>query len=293
MINDEEFLALFTSEDGRLDTGDLQFYDDFAQKKELFGTYVKFDSSTQFMHFVNRELPELLGEQTAVYRGLSSGRYRLFNKAQRAFITSGRNDPKDEKSYHAGISALINNARSVNNCVLPKFFKATGLKDSHLSILSFLQHYGSPTPFMDWTTDPFVALFFAIMSMTNTEIDNYHMGPVDRGIEDYFSLNILIKDQALNQFNEFKQLRSTKSGSIEHARLKKKKFQFIEEMYKSGKPSFSLVNNLHIVNQKGLFIYNSSTFGRGFLQTLESLLFNEYGIRAKNTTVTAHLYRYT
>jgi hypothetical protein len=258
MLKGEDLIKLWSAEDDRDDTSNLQFYKSFKEKKNVFGTHVRFESSSQFMYFINYELPDLLGSQIAVYRGLSSAKYRLFNNAQRSYKNNKKNNPKDELYYHEGIAQLIANARSVNNGVLSAFFKATGLKDSHLSVLSFLQHYGAPTPFMDWTTDHNVALFFAIMSMKDEQIDSYHNGSVDYEIEDYFSLTVMIKDQALNQINDFRQLNATNTGSVNYNRLKKKKVQFIEEMYKSGRPSLSLVNNLHIVNQKGLFIYNNS-----------------------------------
>lgn len=260
MVSDEELLKLLQAEDDRVDTSELQSYEAFEEKKSVFGTYVRFESSTQFMYFINHKLPELLGVQTAVYRGLSSAKYRLFNNSQRSYKSNRQNDPRNESTYHSGITELIANARLVNNGVLPAFFKATGLKDSHLSVLSFLQHYKSPTPFMDWTTDANVALFFAIMNMNDEQVKRYHNGPVDYEIEDYFSLVVMIKDQALNQINEFRQLRATNTGTVDYRLLQKKKVQFIEEMYKSGRPAFSLTNNLHIVNQKGLFIYNSSSY---------------------------------
>jgi len=85
-LSDEEFLKLWKSEDDRADTSDLQFYEAFEQKKSVFGTYVQFESSTRFMDFINFEMPELLGKQSAVFRGLSSARYRLFNNAQRSYV---------------------------------------------------------------------------------------------------------------------------------------------------------------------------------------------------------------
>jgi hypothetical protein len=158
-LSDEELLQLLYSEDERKDTSDLEIYNSFDEKRNIFGTYARFDSSTKFMDFINYKLPDLLGTNSAVYRGLASAQYRLFNKAQRFYRAKTSNDNKDEERYHTGITEMIANARSVNNRALPAFFQATGLKDSHISALSFLQHYGAPTPFMDWTTDPFVRFF--------------------------------------------------------------------------------------------------------------------------------------
>jgi hypothetical protein len=98
------------------------------------------------------------------------------------------------------------------------------------------------------------------MGMRDDEITKYHMESADCEIDDYLSLTILIKEHTLGQINEFKQLKTTSIGAASYDKLRKKKFQFIDETYKAGKPSLSLINNLHIVNQKGLFIYHSSPY---------------------------------
>lgn len=259
-LSDADMIKLLESEDNRNDTSELEYYTSFSQKKDIFGTYLQFESSTMFMYFIKHELPNLLGANSAVYRGLSAANYRLFNKAQRVYKAKNSNNFKDEESYHTGIAELITNAGSVNNGVLPGFLQATGLRNTHIPILSFLQHYGAPTPFMDWTTDISVALFFAIMGMKDDEIDRYHMHSVEYNINDYISLAILIKEHTLGQINEFRQLKATSTGAASYDKLRKKKFQFIDETYKSGRPSLSLMNNFHIVNQKGLFIYHSSSY---------------------------------
>ena len=271
MTEDIDILNLFTSEDNRQDTSELQFYNTFEEKKSVFGIYQRFDSSTLFMNFVNNELPALLGGKKAVYRGLGQARYRLFNKAQRSYANNEANGPKDNGNYHRAIAELITNAISVNNRVLAEFFKATGLRNSHIAVLSFLQHYGAPTPFMDWTSDIFVALFFAIMEMTDEEIDKYHTQACDYKIVDYFSLILIIEDSTLDQITAFKQLKATNIGSVNYEALRRKKFQFIREIYKAGRPTFSLLNNLHIINQKGLFIYNNSSW-----LPLEEVFFKEW-----------------
>jgi len=48
-------------------------------------------------------------------------------------------------------------------------------------------------------------------------------------------------------------------SAVSYNTLRKKPLHYINEKFKSGKPVFSLANNLHIANQKGLFIYNNSS----------------------------------
>jgi len=61
--------------------------------------------------------------------------------------------------------------------------------------------------------------------------------------------------------------------SVQYRTLKKKNFQYINERFKSGRPAFSLFNNLRITNQKGLFIYHNSSF-----LPLEEVFFKKWGM---------------
>ena len=85
-----------------------------------------------------------------IFRGLNESKYRLYSKMQRKWI----NEKLIEKfgSYLDLLVALANNARREQNNILPRFleyFKEGQTND--LAILSYLQHYGCPTPLLDWT----------------------------------------------------------------------------------------------------------------------------------------------
>lgn len=253
---DQIFAELWEKEKQRPVTADIVEYSSLQEKKHAFGGCMNFESGEQFLYFIQHELLELLAGKKTVFRGMTQAKYRLLNKAQRAF--KANQNSKDEKSYHLAIEQMIENARTVNNSVLPKFFKSNGLSDNDVSILSFLQHYAAPTPLMDWTTDLYTSLYFALSGCSDEQLEEFQNGPATYEIEDYFSFYFMIEEYILEMVSSFKQLSISSKSAVKYGTLKKKKFQFISERYRSGKPVFSLVNNLHIANQQGLFIYNNS-----------------------------------
>lgn len=258
-IKDELFKQFWEKETSRIKTHDWDIYKSLSDKDGVFEMSSTIKSTSELLSFVNFYLPEITEGQKLIYRGMNEAKYRLFSSSQRAFRANHARLNTDQKAYDAGIIQMIENARKVHNGVLPNFFKATGLKDSDVSVLSFLQHFGAPTPFTDWTTDIYAALYFATDRISDEEILKYYHSQDGDDIDDYVSLYIMIEEQILEKISDFKQLSLTSKNAVHYKTLKKKHLQYIEEKYKSGKPVFALFNNFRITNQKGLFIYNNSS----------------------------------
>jgi hypothetical protein len=113
-------------------------------------------------------------------------------------------------------------------------------QDFALSRLSYLRHYGVPTPVLDFTLNPFVALFFAIENIKHT--------PTENEIDDYLSFYIIDLNQLCLCAENFK------------------KTEIYEVLYK-GEESFdpfkawtntnsNIFTNLNIINQEGCLISN-------------------------------------
>jgi len=117
-----------------------------------------------------------------IFRGCSEAKFRLYNSAQRLYMNQDlhKQVPSDHISEHYKnfIAGLIENCKNWNNGVVARLLKSTGIDENNaLAYLSYMQHFGVPTPFLDYTFNPYVALFFAIDNLTykpsNNEIDNY------------------------------------------------------------------------------------------------------------------------
>ncbi|MGN0317382.1 MAG: FRG domain-containing protein [Lachnospira sp.] len=96
---------------------------------------------------------------SCLYRGVNESKYKIYTSLQRAYIEGSV--PNGLKSSEF-VAQEINNLKITHNGVLEKFYQATNIMDTDFVYLSFLQHHRAPTPFLDFTRNIDVALFFAM-----------------------------------------------------------------------------------------------------------------------------------
>ena len=233
------------------------------------------------------ELDNLISEwkgknnnKTVIFRGLTEAKYKLINSAQR-FWNAEELD-RLGRSYEDFIQTEIDRAKTFHNNLLEKFYDAFGHPAYDLSILSFLQHYKAPTPLLDFTYSFDSALFFATDGLKHNpslDIENYcSIYAIDtKGVPREFPSIISHIESSLSQIDKI--LIETKGQKINTSsvlknfeQLKYKTFHGLTLFYLPGytpigirfslksRPDFKLVynqHNLNIINQKGLFVFNS------------------------------------
>ncbi|WP_162427278.1 FRG domain-containing protein [Pontibacter pudoricolor] len=140
-----------------------------------------------------------------IYRGMKEAKHKLFTSSQRQWIT---NDMEEwyPKPYLRYVQDLVE--RSKSKPLIKKVFDVYDYTplERDVPVLSILQHYGAPTPLMDWTYNINVALFFAT--------ENVKGGNGNGDIENYFSIYFVNKTKHKGIFQNLNKLTGKKHPSM-------------------------------------------------------------------------------
>jgi hypothetical protein len=259
---------------------DLPIYKNLNEKKTFFsnGEKPSFIINTKseldkwFVDLEQDEKQESEIDATAwIYRGTTEAKYKLLTSSQRLWI----NDEMKQwasKSYIDFISDLVKNAG--DNTIIKKVFDLYNYSahEREFPILSLLQHYGAPTPLMDWTYNNNVAFYFATDGLKKKEqpkddIDNYFsIYRINKRKYKRELLNVIDFTNDLPDIKTFKELGdergNKKSNNIFYISDFERKGEstgdkkaFSKLMIRTVKPLTSVYNQ-NIIPQEGLFIFN-------------------------------------
>lgn len=204
-----------------------------------------------------------------IYRGVTNARYKIYSSAQRNFAEK---ELSNITTFDDLIAGTINQALNYQDGLLRKYLQGFNIPYD-IPVLSFLQHYGAPTPLIDWTYNSEIAVFFTTdgqkHNASNVDIDNYFsiycidknacggdlmnisswlantLGDISDIIEEHPEADATEVVNRYNQFSyfTFRDLILFYVSDFErHANI----------------PAITSQSNLNIINQQGLFIFNAS-----------------------------------
>jgi hypothetical protein len=243
---------------------------------------------------LERIIAEELGRSKIIYRGMREAKWPLYTSLQRTWMTEKL--PERGQEVGDFLKQLVHNARVAENGAIPEYLRRRGHGyETDMAILSFIQHYGGATPMQDWTYNFLNALYFAIDKL-ETPIDPkdieaycsvYHIeqehiedGNIKSYIEHLYNTSALdqgkeIVDQSLTRGIDMatleghlksgtftRALRRTYTrlvGSLDGLAVLARNIPLVFMSDQDATDAWDLVttNNNNIVNQQGVFIWNS------------------------------------
>ncbi len=214
----------------------MRFYKALQEKSQYFiKRNLKIDKLSDLLELLKEF--DSSGKSEVLFRGQPEAKFMLYSSLQRLWID--RKLEKHYESYRELIINLINNSKEWNTGLITRYLRNSGRQENDMSILSIMQHYGVPTPLLDFTYDISKSLFFAIQSLDSS--------PPGSEIERYFSIYFIYRNNPVLAL------------SHGHAEIN------LDLMLNSGitlidndDEAYRIQNNLNILNQEGAFIFNSS-----------------------------------
>lgn len=164
-----------------------------SQFKEIFGRL----ETSVFAYDLGEK--NKYSNQVPVFRGQNKAKYKLYTSAQREWITKEWEKQLGEDGFVGFVQQLILQLKKTNAYNgLYRYFESMGATENDLLLLSFLQHYGTSSPLLDFTYNKYVALFFAIDGLEfnrqgEDDIDNY-FSIYTLPVRSLYSIDVVYKD---------------------------------------------------------------------------------------------------
>lgn len=155
-------------------------YKSLDEKNKFFSTYINSDRT--FEKIESREefdklFSYLNNSKNIIFRGVNEAKFRMYTSLQRAYQCNKIDLSISPSNF---IRDEISNLRNCKKHLLNRYYRSLNLTDSDYLYLSYLQHYGAVTPFLDFSKNIRISLYFATSNVSYCSSSN--------DIDSYFSL---------------------------------------------------------------------------------------------------------
>lgn len=240
----------------------LEEYRDFKNKGQFFADCECINDTTKLREVFGK-LKSVKGKQY-LFRGVTEAKYKLYSSGQREYIQNEYQLLNID--YQTFMQSLLNNLMIDADWMA--YHNVAKIQVNASYGFTYLQHYGTPTPYIDFTTDVLVALFFCC--------HNLHFIPSNNEIDNYLSLYYVEKDNIgyiVDKYNrEFGRNRNDKEPYQQRAKddnfpnlsflyLQKLGVFYVDNERKRGdfgnKRLIFRMPNRNMLAQNGVLIYNA------------------------------------
>ena len=193
----------------------LDEFKTLEQKEKLFGSLYECINTKD--DFDNWEKGKRNTKNKMVFRGLKDAKLRLYTSAQREWLI--RDYEKQGIKFVDFVNSILRNVKK--DRLLKRYFNAFKITTNDWLYLSYLQHYGAPTPFLDFSHNLKKSLFFATDGLTTNSITK-------KAIDNYFSIYyVTLNEVGKEDFSNY--LEFSHEFAVETNQIKRLDNSFFEE----------------------------------------------------------------
>lgn len=166
----------------------LEEFESLDKKQEFFEK-TRYDLCDKEADF-DKWYDEMKNKSDFVFRGIYEAKFRLYTTGQREWL---ENNLQEKIKYRDFISGILDETK--NNRFLENYISTFGIVANDLFYMSYLQHYGAPTPLLDFSYSLNTSLFFALEKLNNPFFS------CTNSINKYFSVYYVELNDSINFFN--------------------------------------------------------------------------------------------